>query len=293
MSNILDAVLAQYENNKVSANTNSNKMSQDERLKKYFTTILPKGEREGQKRVRILPTTDGTSPFKEVWFHEVQVGGRWMKLYDPGKNDNERSPLNEVYEGLVATGDEQDKVLARQYRSRKFYIVKVIDQDRPEDGVKFWRFKHNYKGDGILDKIIPIWKNKGDITDATNGRDLILSLSIIKAPNGKEYTNVSSIMYDDPMPISANAEEMQEWLTDEMTWENVYSKKPEEYLEAIAQGFEPRWDSDLGKYVYADGDQTMQLGGIPSTSTAALPEQPKVDITDNQTTATVDEDLPF
>jgi hypothetical protein len=293
MSNILDAVLAQYENNKVSSNTNSNKMSQDERLKKYFTTILPKGEREGQKRVRILPTTDGTSPFKEVWFHEVQVGGRWMKLYDPGKNDGERSPLNEVYEGLMATGDEQDKVLARQYRSRKFYIVKVIDQDKPEDGVKFWRFKHNYKGDGILDKIIPIWKNKGDVTDAQNGRDLILSLSIIKAPNGKEYTNVASIMYDDPMPLSANAEEMQEWLSDEMTWSDVYSKKPEEYLEAIAQGFEPRWDSDLGKYVYNDGEQTMQLGGIPSTATSVAPEQPKVDITDNQTNATVDEDLPF
>lgn len=294
MSNILDAVLQQYESNKIEPKSDSNRMSQDERLKKYFTTILQKGEREGQKRVRILPTTDGTSPFKEVWFHEVQVGGRWMKIYDPGKNEGKRSPLNEVNEALMMTGSEQDKILARQYKSRKFYIVKVIDQDKPEDGVKFWRFKHNYKGDGILDKIIPIWKNKGDVTEPNNGRDLILSLSLVKAPNGKEYTNVSSIMYDDPTPISADAAQMTEWLSNEMTWEDVYSKKPEEYLEAIAQGHEPRWSTELGKYVYGDGEDLVEISG--NTSTTAKVEtttQTEVKIEDTQANAKVDEDLPF
>lgn len=292
MSNILDAVLQQYESNKIEPKSDSNKMSQDERLKKYFTTILQKGEREGQKRVRILPTNDGTSPFKEVWFHEVQVGGRWMKIYDPGKNEGKRSPLNEVNEALMMTGSEQDKVLARQYKSRKFYIVKVVDQDKPEDGVKFWRFKHNYKGDGILDKIIPIWKNKGDVTDPNNGRDLILSLSLVKAPNGKEYTNVSSIMYDDPTPISTDAAQMAEWLENEMTWEDVYSKKPEEYLEAIAQGHEPRWSTDLGKYVYGDGDEVIEISGGTSTATK-VQTKTEVTIQDTQAGADVDEDLPF
>ena len=276
MSNILDAVLQQYESNKIEPKSDSNRMSQDERLKKYFTT------------------TDGTSPFKEVWFHEVQVGGRWMKIYDPGKNEGKRSPLNEVNEALMMTGSEQDKILARQYKSRKFYIVKVIDQDKPEDGVKFWRFKHNYKGDGILDKIIPIWKNKGDVTEPNNGRDLILSLSLVKAPNGKEYTNVSSIMYDDPTPISTDAAQMTEWLSNEMTWEDVYSKKPEEYLEAIAQGHEPRWSTELGKYVYGDGEDLVEISG--NTSTTAKVEtttQTEVKIEDTQANAKVDEDLPF
>ena len=65
----------------------------------------------------------------------------------------------------MSTGKESDKELAKQYKSRKFYIVKVIDRDNEGDGPKFWRFKHNYKNEGILDKIIPIWRNKGDITD--------------------------------------------------------------------------------------------------------------------------------
>lgn len=177
MSNTtLDAVLSQYEKNTARSQGTGNQMSQDERMKKYFTTLLDKNSRTGQKRVRILPTSDGSSPFKEVWYHEIQVDGKWVKLYDPGKNDGERSPLTEVYEELISTGKEADKKLAQQYRSRKFYIVKVVDRDAEDDGVKFWRFKDNYKQEGILDKIIPIWKQKGDITNADNGRDLIIEM---------------------------------------------------------------------------------------------------------------------
>jgi hypothetical protein len=160
MMSSLDAVLSQYEKNTQSFG-DSNRMSQEERMKKYFACILPQGQSQGQRRVRILPTPDGSSPFKEVWYHELQVGGKWQKFYDPGKNDNERSPLNEVHDELMSTGKESDKELAKQYKSRKFYIVKVIDRDAEDEGVKFWRFKHNYKNDGILDKIIPIWRQKG------------------------------------------------------------------------------------------------------------------------------------
>lgn len=68
MSNTtLDAVLSQYEKNTARSQGTSNQMSQDERMKKYFTTLLDKNSRTGQKRVRILPTPDGSSPFKEVW----------------------------------------------------------------------------------------------------------------------------------------------------------------------------------------------------------------------------------
>ena len=176
-TNSLDAVLAQYEQSKQGGSSNTSKFTQEERMKKYFAAILTDKETQGQRRLRILPTKDGSSPFKEVWYHEIQVDGKFQKFYDPGKNDNERSPLNEVYEELRSTGKESDKELAKQYLSRKFYIVKVIDRDNEADGVKFWRFKHNYKNEGILDKIIPIWRNKGDITDPLTGRDIILELT--------------------------------------------------------------------------------------------------------------------
>ena len=279
----LDSVLAQYEKSQQSGGS-SNKMSMDERMKKYFAAILPQGQNSAQKRIRILPTSDGNSPFVEAWFHEVQVGGQWNKLYDPSKNDNERSPLNEVYEELISTGKESDKELAKQYKSRKFYIVKVIDRDKPEDGVKFWRFKHNYKNEGVLDKIIPIWRNKGDITDAEKGRDLIIELSKAKTPKGKEYTTVSTIMYDDPAPVHTDPVQASSWVSDELTWLDVYSKKPVEYLEAIARGETPRWDSEKGGYVYGDSSsEEFSMGGGTSASSYKDP----------QANSEPDQDMPF
>jgi len=275
-TNSLDAVLAQYE--KAKSNTGGSKISQEDRMKKYFAAILPQGKSTGQKRLRVLPTTDGSSPFKEVWFHEVQVAGKWNKIYDPGKNDNERSPLNEIHDELMLTGKASDKELAKQYKARKFYIVKVIDKDAPEDGVKFWRFKHNYKNEGILDKIIPIWRAKGDITDPEKGRDLILELTKAKTPKGIEYTVIQTVMYDDPAPLHEEKETMDSWVKDELTWKDVYSKKPVEYLEAIARGETPRWSSELGKYVYGDESGEMTMGGT---------------ISDPQSEDEPDGDLPF
>jgi hypothetical protein len=261
-TNSLDAVLAQYE--KAKSNTGGSKISQEDRMKRYFAAILPQGKSTGQKRLRVLPTSDGSSPFKEVWFHEVQIAGKWNKIYDPGKNDNERSPLNEIHDELMMTGKASDKELAKQYKARKFYIVKVIDKDAPEDGVKFWRFKHNYKNEGILDKIIPIWRAKGDITDPEKGRDLILELTKAKTPKGIEYTVIQTVMYDDPAPLHEDKETMDSWVKDELTWKDVYSKKPVEYLEAIARGETPRWSSELGKYVYGDESGEMTMGGTIS-----------------------------
>jgi hypothetical protein len=282
-TNSLDAILAQYEESKKGSSSSTSKFTQEERMKKYFAAILNDKETQGQRRLRILPTKDGSSPFKEVYFHEIQVDGKYQKFYDPGKNDNERSPLNEVYEELRSTGREADKKLASNYLSRKFYIVKVIDRDNEEDGVKFWRFKANYKNEGIFDKIIPIYRNKGDISDPQTGRDLILELTKAKTPKGAYYTVIQTVMYDDAAPIHQDSKIAEDWINDELTWEDVYSKKPVEYLEAIARGESPKWNSEKGGYDYGDSssDETS-FGGAKSSGY----EDPQAD-------ADEDSDMPF
>ena len=214
------------------------------------------------------PLTSGLSPIK-----------------DPASAVTERSPLNEVEEALRLAGDEQSKELARQYRSQKFYIVKVIDRDKEEDGVKFWRFKHNWKGDGPIDKIIPIWRNKGDVTDVNEGRDLILILQAVPLPGGRgEYTTVSSVMYEDPGKLTEDNAQGVEWTSDEKTWKDVYSQKPVEYLEAISKGLDPVWDNELKKYTYDDpNNKTNSTVDMSSSSNTVDP----------QANEKVDEDLPF
>lgn len=286
MSN-LDAIMAQYEKNQKG---DSKKLSQEDRMKRYFTLLLNDKESTGQRRIRILPMADGSSVFKEAWFHELQVGGYYQKIYDPAGNDNEASPLTDVYNALKATKRKDDEELSKDYKSKLFYVVKVIDRDKEEDGPKYWRFKHNYKKDGILDKIIPIFRNKGDVSDMDLGRDLIIELVKSKSPKGKEYTTVSTIMYDDPTPLSKDENLAKNWVNDESTWRDVYSRKPLEYLEAISRGESPQWDNNLGKFVYlsSTSEENSFGGGATVAENATV----------QQTGAIVDEvynddDLPF
>lgn len=259
-----EAVQAQYERNKQAA-SGSKFASQEERMKKYFTTVLPKGVTDQERRIRILPTKDGSSPFIEVKFHEVQIDGKWIKLYDPAQ-EGKRSPLNEVYDSLMATKVESDKELAKTYRSRRYYIVKVIDREHEQDGPKFWRFKHNAKQEGIIDKIFPIFRKNGDITDPLKGRDLALTLTLTKSGTGRDYTQVSTVLPEDPTPLSSDEEQAKKWINDELVWSDVYTKKTEEYLDMVANGETPKWDPDSKKWV-SSSETEMTIGGVPSSVT--------------------------
>ncbi len=143
------------------------------------------------------------------------------------------------------------------------------------------------KQEGILDKIIPIWKAKGDITDPDKGRDLILELTKAKTPKGAFYTVIQTVMYDDPSAISEDETQMSEWVSDELTWEDVYFKKPVEYLEAISRGETPRWDSEKGGYVYSNDETSeVSMGGTPAPKSIN-------EVADPQANAEIDEELPF
>ena len=249
----------------------------------YFAAILPKGQTSGMKRIRILPPAEGQELFwTEKYFHEIQVDKKWVKLYDPAQ-DGEKSPLNEVADALKMTGNEADRKLAGQYRARKFYILRVIDRDNEQDGVKFWRIKHSLKNDGAYNKIMDIVKAKNeDISDPVNGRDLTITLSVIKNPMGGEYTAITSVIPDDKSPISTNEDQKALWLGNEMTWREAYSIKPVEYLQGIAEGYTPRWNGDTKKWVYGE-EAEMLLTPNAASAPAVDPQQDDVE----------DEDLPF
>jgi len=286
-SKSFDSVLAQYEKNKQSASGTTVKLTSEERLKRYFTTILPKNSKGEERRIRILPTKDGSSPFVEVKFHEVFVDGQWVKLYDPSQ-EGKRSPLNEVRDSLLKTGVDSDRELAKDYRAKTFYIIKVIDRDHEDEGPKFWRFKYSVKGDGIFDKIFPIYRNKGDITDPVTGRDLILSLVLAKANNGKDYTTINSIIPEDAGPLSTNPEQLKEWLEHELTWSDVYTKRPEDYLEMVAKGETPKWSNDANGWVAKTQEEETVVFPIQKKETAAVIPDPQADQDPSE-----EEDLPF
>lgn len=226
-NSVLDAILKQYESNKV-------KPRKEVDLTKYFTTMLPKGKTTDKKKFRIIPTEPGQSPFVEVWFHNVQINGEWKKLYCPEKNAGDPCPFCEVASELDKSDSKEEKDLAKTYKAKKFYVVKGIERGKENEGVKFWRFAHNYKGTGVFDKMIAVFSEKGDISDSKEGRDLIINIG--KDDRGNSV--VTSIIHDDKEPLGTE-EQIVEWTTDTMTWEDVFSKRDYDYLSKVARGENP------------------------------------------------------
>jgi hypothetical protein len=242
---IFEEMMAQYESSHNGNRDSGSQKTYD--LKNYFNTILPKGVNRLTKRVRLLPPTEGfKTPFDTMMGHNKKVNGEWKTFPCLKEENGEPCPFCEAREALLSTGKDEDKELAKQYTARQHYIVKVIDRDNEADGVKFWRFKHNYKQQGIYDKIMAAIKTAGhDITNINEGRDF--NIEIIRDGQSSVVQAISVAL--DKTPLSTNQDKVNEWTTDTRTWEDVYSTRGYDYLAIIVKGDVPVWDKDAKTYV--------------------------------------------
>lgn len=241
--NALTAMLEQYEANNKPRYENKTEKVYD--LKNYFNTYIKDGVKSATKQIRILPVEKG-SAFVEMYGHKMEVGGE-LKTFPCLKHEkNEACPFCEAREALLSTGVPSDKELAKKYNARLMYVVKVIDRERPEEGVKFWRFNHDFRKEGIYDKIIGVVNAiKKDITNTETGRDLVLTIN----RNQNNAPVVSAVASLDPSPLSEDTEQLNEWLSDVRTWEDVYSIRTYNYLEIIVKGGVPTWDKESKSFV--------------------------------------------
>jgi hypothetical protein len=233
-----------------------------------------------------------------MYGHKIQVDGEWKTFACLKHEKDEACPFCEAREALLSTGKDSDKELAKKYNAKLMYVVKVIDRENPEEGVKFWRFNHDYRKEGIYDKIIGVVNAiKKDITNAETGRDLVLTIN----RNQNNVPVVSAVASLDPSPLSEDATQSAEWLADARTWEDVYAVKTYDYLEIIVKGGIPVWDKEKKGFIdkaslaaseeasNLDSELTLGVENVKASVKAATTTSAPV------VTSTEDEgdDLPF
>lgn len=156
---------------------------------------------------------------------------------------------------------------AGKWEARKYHIVRGIDRGKVKDGVKFWRFKDNYKNQGILDKLVPALKlyhedQQKNPTDVENGTDLYINVVDSRMPNGNTFKDVSSITARQPSKLYDDHIVVNQWLADQTTWRDVFKEASmtkvltsPEYLKRVAAGTDPFWDDrdqENKRYVFPD-----------------------------------------
>ena len=186
---------------------------------------------------------------------------------------------------------------AIQWEAKRFYIIKGVDKGAEKDGVKFWRFKHNFKNQGTLDKIYPVLEdfietNKCDFASPESGTDLSITMADAQMPNGTPYKTISAILHKGKSKLHQDPLVVEQWLNDDITWRTVFPPKkapnitPLEMLQMIADGSNPYFDrsDDSNKHWVFPGRPDLQE--LANTRTKTFDQDEDDDYGDEEYQAT-------
>lgn len=232
------------------------------------------------------------NPFAKIHVHNVKVpqemvkpGEKPYKTYICLKNsdgvDHEKygtkCPFCEMnYAAYLESTKETDPVKKKAlqdaslaFKSQEAVIVRCIERGKENEGVKFWKFNIRVK-----DKLDPYnqilklakmreesAKKKGEVNnilDIYNGRDLNVTIT------SSEKSAPTIVDDSDKSPLSKDEEQMKKWIFDPKRWQEVFTCKPYEYLNLVAQMRIPWYDKMKG--IWVDKEEYEKEHGANTTA---------------------------
>ena len=303
--------------------------------KNYLDLKLKEHEATKTVKIRFLPISASDSTvFFNITTHALKVDKEIAKsgfksyvcLNDVKVDSKEECPIckksKELFDKSSKARQEGNEALAKSLfkeacslKKKTTFITRVIDRDHEDEGVKFWRFNENSKGEGIYDKLISLYDTRKkesledcgeeyNIFDLYEGKDIIINVSKSKIPDGfggmKDTIAYNITDSGNKKPLSKDVDKANSWLNDEKTWKDVYSNKSSEYLELVVNGKIPVYDKELGKYVEKTENDTQQKKIEEQAASEVLKETYNVnnnfddEVVNKETLVDTDEDdLPF
>ena len=297
--------------------------------KNYLQARLTSNEDTKTLTIRLLPfSPKGGSPFKKVFMHTVKVNKEvspsgWKTFVCPTHNKKDGSVMGDKCPFCETSAKARelkskslDEPTKKKYgdveflnRVKEMWIVRCIERDHEEDGVKFWLFNSSKKKDGVYDKIMNLAKirseaaakkgNTYSIFDLNNGLDLVVTLS--RTSDNK--TAVQIIDAGLPSPLSEDFDLGEKWIHDSEQWDEVYTVKPYEYMAVIAMGGVPMFSKEQNKYIdkeeldkikeEAEKQRIDEALTEPTKDFSDIAESSGVNIIDGNDVKDDDDDLPF
>ncbi len=303
--------------------------------KNYLDLKLKEHEATKMVKIRFLPISASDSTvFFNITTHALKVDKEIAKsgfksyvcLNDEKVDSKEECPIckksKELFDKSAKARQEGNEALAKSLfkeacslKKKTTFITRVIDRDHEDEGVKFWRFNENSKGEGIYDKLISLYETRKkesledcgeeyNIFDLYDGKDIIITVSKSKIPDGfggmKDTIAYNITDSGNKKPLSKDIDKANSWLNDEKTWKDVYSNKSSEYLELVVNGKIPVYDKELGKYVEKTENDIQQKKIEEQAASEVLKETYNVnnnfddEVVNKETLVDTDEDdLPF
>ena len=242
------------------------KQNKEDAFKDYLSVVVPKDAEEKTLVIRLLPAYAGAStPFELVHAHMVRVAPgayegkswkRFMCAYEDNKETKTiddcpfcataREAFKSMKEATSESEKERFKEIGKANMPQEMWVVRCIERGNEEEGVKFWRFNHQFGGDGIYDKIMDLQKDKAEkdpnysIFDLNNGCDL--KIRIKRNDQGKYVYRVT--LENENTPLTTDVAKGMEWINNTKTWRDVFKVRSYDEMAIVVKGGIPVWDKD-------------------------------------------------
>lgn len=304
------AVQEQYDNSKLPAETTQTPKTNDDYKTKYLPISLEEGETQKGFYFRLLPIYPGANtPFMLVYAHKIRVPREVSKngfktIICPAKNqhqlENHECPFcnkaaeatsqkRALWQELSDSGLNKDDIKKNDgykklnddefnYTAKPMWICRGIVRDMEADGPKWWMFSHQEKKrDGYMDTLNAIDRVKKTmkkdpsytIYDLNRGCDLYFDITQTMT-NGKKGQKISIIAAEQESPLCTDETLGNQWINEECDWTKRYSYKALDYMQILAGGGVPTWDSNARCYI----DKAPKGQAQPIETRA--PQQPQV-----------------
>jgi len=131
---------------------------------------------EGEHVIRIAPYKyDMEMPFQELHFH-YGVGGKTFLC--PKRMNNEECPIcemaTEAWNDFTNTGDETSKDVFKKLVAQLRVFIPIVVRGQEDAGIRWWGVSPRTTYKEILNKVKNAMSQGIDITDTTEGLDLIV-----------------------------------------------------------------------------------------------------------------------
>ena len=184
----------------------------------------------GDTSIRMVPTNDG-DPLKEMFFH-YNVGDHRGGILCPKRNYGEKCPICDFASTLWREGtdnnDEASKDLAKSLFVRTRYFSPVVVRGKEDEGIKVYGYgKQAY---GLLLGYV-LDPDYGDITDATEGTDIVLTYTKATGPGSFPKTNLK--MRRKSSPLLEDTEAIPALLDGMPNFDTLFERLTPEQVDAI------------------------------------------------------------
>ena len=208
----------------------------------------------GKTQIRIVPYEfNKDNPFIELFFHYNLNNRSYLSPISFGRPD----PIEEFAQKLKGSGNKEDYQLSKKLEAKMRTFAPVIVRGEESQGVRFWGF-----GKTVYQELLSIIADPdyGDITDAVNGRDVVVEF-ISAEESGASFPKTNIRVKPNQTPISDEPSVLEKVKTSQKDITEIYQEQSyEDLTNVLNEWLNPSEDSTEEEEVKQESVSTSDLG---------------------------------